>query len=402
MPLSTDMSNGLHTRPGQINPSRTMNLRSHPLDNSIKKPSLLNSQIPITAVTTSSTGANKGFSLIELLIAMVIGLLVLAGVVQVTLNSKRSYIDSKEISNIQDNVRYALDIIAKDFRAAGYRYCASKSPNIVNVIATAEKNKVPGAFDVNAITAVDGDYTRSLPADFPALYGVNDGLPSSVALPDVVTLRTVTNTNELTLSSHNPMSGILSTWQAVSFSAGTALIVADASCQNIAILVGQKNPSAPNEIIIGSENCNQGLNALTPYKCGDSISPDTTAPLSPGSTIFPYAANTYFIGKSNIFPTMPALKRRFIQITDGKMAYQTEEIALGVENMQINYGEDSNRDGKVDSFKSANNITDWTRIVAMQIDLTLRSHNVVGKTGQHDGFIRKSVATTITMRNLGI
>jgi type IV pilus assembly protein PilW len=345
----------------------------------------------------------SGFSLIELLIAMVIGLFVLAGVVQVTVNSKRSYIDNQEISNIQDNVRYAMDIIAKDFRSAGYRACANKEPNVVNIIATNEKNKVAGAFDVTALSAFDGNDITGQPAGLPTLYNRQQGLPSGAAKPDVITLRTVTNNNELTLSNHNPMSGILSTWQTVSFASGTPFMVTDSSCQNVAILVGEKNLASPTEISISDKNCTKGLNSVTPYTCGASITPDSTAPLSPGSNIFPYAANTYFIALSNTFSNTPALKRRFIQITNGEMSYQIEEIALGVENMQLTYGEDTDRDGKVNStFKTANAVTQWNNVVAMRIELTLRSYNAVGNSGQADGFIRKNVAATITLRNLGI
>ncbi|RYZ98986.1 MAG: hypothetical protein EOO68_13050 [Moraxellaceae bacterium] len=334
---------------------------------------------------------------------MVIGLFVLAGVVQVTINSKRSYLDSQEVSNIQDNVRYALDILAKDFRSAGYRACANKAPNIVNVIATAEKSKIPGAFDLKAISAFDGDTNSGLPADMPTFYSQQQGLPSGAPKPDVVTLRTVTNTNELTLSNHNPMSGILNTWQPVTFPEGTPFIVVDSSCQNIAILVGQKNAASANEIQISNKNCNKGLNSVLPFSCGANITPDTTAPLSPGSNIFPYAANTYFIALSNTFSDTPALKRRFIQVKNGELSYQIEEIALGVENMQLTYGEDPNSDGKVDgAFKAANGITQWDRVIAMRIELSLRSYKAVGSPGQADGFIRKNVGSTILLRNIGI
>ena len=181
------------------------------------------------------------------------------------------------------------------------------------------------------------------------------------------------------------------------------MLLRSASCQNVAILIGQKNSSSPNEIQISDKNCNKGLNSVQPYGCGAGITPDTTAPLSPGSNIFPYAANTYFIALSNIYPKLPALKRRFIQVNDGEMSFQTEEIALGVENMQLTYGEDTDRDGKVNSnFKAANAITDWNKVVAMRVELTLRSYNAVGNTGEADGYIRKNVGATITLRNIGI
>ena len=62
----------------------------------------------------------QGLSLLELLIAMVIGLFLLAGITSSYLQSKKSSIQRDEYSILQGNGRIALDIMSKTIAHAGY------------------------------------------------------------------------------------------------------------------------------------------------------------------------------------------------------------------------------------------------------------------------------------------
>ena len=66
-----------------------------------------------------------GLSLIELMIAMVIGLVLMTGVLQIFLGSKRVYTTQDALSRIQENGRLAVDFLSRDTRMAGYAGCAS-------------------------------------------------------------------------------------------------------------------------------------------------------------------------------------------------------------------------------------------------------------------------------------
>ena len=57
--------------------------------------------------------SNSGFSLIELLISTAIGLIVIAGSVNVVVNSKGSFYSQEEMSYIQDNARFAIDVLSR-------------------------------------------------------------------------------------------------------------------------------------------------------------------------------------------------------------------------------------------------------------------------------------------------
>lgn len=63
---------------------------------------------------------SKGFTLIEIMIAMLIGVLLIAGVLQVFITSKQSYRMQEELSRLQEGGRFALDFLDRDIRMTGF------------------------------------------------------------------------------------------------------------------------------------------------------------------------------------------------------------------------------------------------------------------------------------------
>src|SRR5918994_6699828 len=72
-------------------------------------------------------GRQAGFSVVELMVAMVISLLLLGGVVTVFTGSKRTYERLERLSRTQESGRFALDAIVRDIRSAGYMGCSRPS-----------------------------------------------------------------------------------------------------------------------------------------------------------------------------------------------------------------------------------------------------------------------------------
>lgn len=62
-----------------------------------------------------------GFSLVELLIALLLGLILIGGVLQVFLASRVTALANDELGRIQDNGRVAVSLLVRDIRLAGYR-----------------------------------------------------------------------------------------------------------------------------------------------------------------------------------------------------------------------------------------------------------------------------------------
>jgi prepilin-type N-terminal cleavage/methylation domain-containing protein len=63
----------------------------------------------------------RGFTLIELMVAMALSLFLVGGVVLMYASSKAAYLDSNQLSRLQENIRFASDYMVRDIRNAGFR-----------------------------------------------------------------------------------------------------------------------------------------------------------------------------------------------------------------------------------------------------------------------------------------
>lgn len=66
-----------------------------------------------------------GFTLVELMVAMVLGLLVLISVVYVFAGSRAAHRHQESYSAVQETGRIALELMSRDLRMAGYNGCGS-------------------------------------------------------------------------------------------------------------------------------------------------------------------------------------------------------------------------------------------------------------------------------------
>lgn len=78
--------------------------------------------------------ARHGFTLIELMVAMLLGLIVIAGVASVFLANLRSYHTNEALSDVQSNSRIAFALMSRDIRGAGLTGCNSFTGRLTNVL----------------------------------------------------------------------------------------------------------------------------------------------------------------------------------------------------------------------------------------------------------------------------
>ncbi|MBN1008035.1 PilW family protein [Amphritea pacifica] len=89
----------------------------------------------------------RGFSLIELMIALVLGLFIIGGVLAVFIGSSASFNSNESLSRVQENGRFALEILAEDLRNTGNKGLCWNS--VVDVINTADSDYEADAYDLN-------------------------------------------------------------------------------------------------------------------------------------------------------------------------------------------------------------------------------------------------------------
>ena len=72
-----------------------------------------------------------GLTLVELMVAMLLGLIVVGAVVSVLLSSRQSYSTNTTLGQLQDNARIAFELMARDIRQAGSSPCGNSTVNDV-------------------------------------------------------------------------------------------------------------------------------------------------------------------------------------------------------------------------------------------------------------------------------
>src|SRR3546814_6831601 len=75
----------------------------------------------------------RGVTLIELMIALVLGLLVVAAAIGIFLSNKQVFRTTDNLSRMQENARIGFELMARDLRMAGASACSREIP-IVNVL----------------------------------------------------------------------------------------------------------------------------------------------------------------------------------------------------------------------------------------------------------------------------
>lgn len=80
--------------------------------------------------------SNLGLSLIELMIALVLGTLVIGAAIGIFLANRQTYRTTDNLGRIQENVRTAFELMSRDVREAAGNPCANSVP-LVNVINSA-------------------------------------------------------------------------------------------------------------------------------------------------------------------------------------------------------------------------------------------------------------------------
>lgn len=92
----------------------------------------------------------SGLSLIEMMIALVLGLIVVSAVLNVFVGSNRSAAFSNGLRAMQENGRHGIQVLQKGIRVAGYRPAGSIEPlNIAKSGPSAVSIRVAASFDCN-------------------------------------------------------------------------------------------------------------------------------------------------------------------------------------------------------------------------------------------------------------
>ncbi|MGH8751673.1 MAG: PilW family protein, partial [Burkholderiales bacterium] len=111
-------------------------------------------------------GNQRGFSLIEIMIALVIGLIIIVALGQVFLGNKQTYKTQEDLARMQEDARFALETMSRAMRIAGYKGNGS---------AAVFPNPVLDGTDSGSATGSDSLIVRYAGSDSLGAPGTADG-----------------------------------------------------------------------------------------------------------------------------------------------------------------------------------------------------------------------------------
>jgi len=123
----------------------------------------------------------QGMTLVEIMIAMGLGVFLLAGVMGIFISSKQSYRMLENLSRMQENGRFAMDFMSRDIRQAGLReQCFDQQ--IPSAISGTEG--VDGASDsiTTLISTADCPVAPNVLATIPTIYSIENGVSGQPTL----------------------------------------------------------------------------------------------------------------------------------------------------------------------------------------------------------------------------
>lgn len=340
----------------------------------------------------------KGFSIVELMIAITLSLLLGIGIFQVFTSNQESARLTQALVEVQDTGRLSLDLIARDIRNAGYWGCAGGLDRVSSTIDTGGTDYDADIHGIGAAGTGGGVSALDDVAAGTDVYGV-----AVVEGTDVLQLRSMASDG---ISINQPMptvSANLFVSDNNSFSQGEVLAVSD--CQSADVFQ------------VSTINNNAGSDNLQ-HAQGNTVNPgNSTGSLS----------RQYGIGSQVLRPTF---RSYFLNEQAGvrRLMFRNEQdvttvFADNVEDFQLMFGVDSTGDGVADIFVSGTTIDneiagagtyDYDDVLTIEVRLRVASSltdvvdegivyawngNAALPAGVDEGRLRREFSSVSTVRS---
>ncbi len=321
----------------------------------------------------------EGFSLVELMVAMLISLILMAGVIQIFTGTKNTFITQEGTSRLQENVRFALSGLSEDISAAGYLGCLdSEAP--ISQIRNDLTNKAAGsAYDFSAPifgtdnTGVNGSDTISIRRG-----GSGGGIrligPMQTSISDILLDDTSVAYSSLKLFD--------------------ILVVGDCGTASVFMITNMPSVSRGSIQHDPGVTANSGPNSGQSNIAGDleNIFGADTSSVASATKV---ETSTYQLCNS----TSGIGTSLFLNSNNCVDATIANELVEGVQSMQFLYGiDDANTSPGVEQYLRADQIltAQWNSIASVR--MTLRFDTVSYVPG---GMIKQDFTTTVRLRNRG-
>jgi type IV pilus assembly protein PilW len=363
----------------------------------------------------------SGFSLIELMLALMLGLIVIGGLGQIYVGGRDTnrIIDNTTLLN--DNGRVAMELLARDARLAGFFSCGGGKAKFANAL-----NRETFWLKLEGLEGFKIGDDEATADTLPEAF---DDFPTPLAGTDVFVVRyadprsrIVVGNDDLDLGNRRFVFD-----NAHFFRIGDVAVLNDDACGQTSVfqVTGGSNSDGSfiisydnNEQVLpgncttklaGEYNCNAGDRTLTERNPLDGFA---------RARISKLVSRAFFVANagSSQCPTAPAactaLKDCPTLFAVGSENLTPVPVLHDVTVFQITYGVDDSAEegasnsgaGSVTKYLTANDVTDddlWPRVVSMKITLGLVTRVPPSHDYDVDPCKPKKFTTTVALRNSG-
>ena len=371
-----------------------------------------------------------GFTMVELLVAMVLGFLLTAAVIQSYLSAKQTYRVTEGVSRIQENARFSLYFITKALRNAGYSGCIGRVRNKLNGDADdyiSFKGSVIG-WDYNGTDSENTSFELTGdPVILPTTttnWTTTTGVATISDLPGYLAGRVVEGSDvmwfktfdelDIIIKQHEDMGAPIVTEDAHEVANDSIMLVGN--CAEVEIFQHLSQGSGNQVSLVADEGRNGD-----PGNRKTSGDPNWARTYTAEDNLYGFVQTYYYIGEGA--SGLPSLFRYYTgrpedAILGSQVLSGEEELVEGVETMQLLFGEDTDDDNNPNNYVSANQVVDWDNVLSVRVGLLLRSpinatdddqltdytllDNIDFTHAADDYVLRYAVNTTIKLRNRGL
>ncbi len=340
----------------------------------------------------------RGLTLVELMVAVAISSLLLAGVIQIFISNKQTYRVQEGLSRVQENLRFAFQRMSRDIRMVGFQGCTNLEEIEENLRVIANP-----PVQINLSTIINGDDNIGSTNPYNAKAGTDTitiigGSPSSLNL-----------TGNMSADNANIQIGS----NPDNFVAGDYLFITD--CEQADLFRATNVSQGTGTITIAHAN-----NMNTDNRLGKAYQTDAMVLRLNQMTYYVADTGAVDVNGNPVFG---------LWVRTGLGAAAVDSLLVdGIEDLQITYGvnADDSDDYSVDAYETAATlnansavapnsdrlgIADWTDVVSVRIAILAATVEDVSPQAQPYTFngttvsnpgdrrLRRQLTSTITLRN---
>jgi len=325
-----------------------------------------------------------GFSIVELMVALVLGLLLIGGVVNIFMTNQQTFRTNENLGRLQENARISFELMAREVRQAGGNLCgATLVANVLNNATTAWTSN----WEAGVLQGFDGAQAAT------GIVATGVAVNERVANTDAVRVLSGGMFDGVTITAHDAGTAQI-TLATIDhgFAPESVVVVCDGQSAALAKLT---SAASGTTAVVGhndgagiTDNCSEGLNF--PTDCSSETG--NSRAFQPGGFVTRMTASTWYVGNN------ARGGRSLFRVTAGG----PEEIAEGVRDMQLDYLLRNSATGTLDSnWLAADLVTDWTpgaasQVVAVRLRLTLETQTAVGTNQQP---VERQLIHVVNLRN---